>query len=48
MIKKPLNKIFKNSKKISENFNLDLNLRPQNLNPTTYFKIVKEYEKLNN
>ena len=48
MIKKPLNKIFKNSKKISENFDLDLNLRPQNLNPTTYFKIVKEYEKLNN
>ena len=48
MIKKPLNKIFKNPKKISENYNLDLNLRPQNLSPTTYFKIVKEYEKLNN
>ena len=48
MIKKPLNKIFKNSKEIAENYKLDLNLRPQNLNPTTYFKIVKEYEKLNN
>ena len=48
MIKKPLNKIFKNYKKIAENYKLDLNSRPQNLNPTTYFKIVKEYEKLNN
>ena len=26
---------------------IDLNLRPQNLSPLTYFKITKEYEKLN-
>ena len=46
MLKKPFNQIFKNSKKISEKFNIDLNLRPQNLKPEMYFKLVKEYESL--
>ena len=46
MIKKPFNQIFKNAKKISEKFNLDLNLRPQNLEPELYYKLVKEYEDL--
>ncbi|MDA9085144.1 16S rRNA (adenine(1518)-N(6)/adenine(1519)-N(6))-dimethyltransferase RsmA [Candidatus Pelagibacter sp.] len=46
MIKKPFNQIFNNSKEISEKFNIDLNLRPQNLKPEVYFNLVKEYEKL--
>ena len=46
MIKKPFNQIFKNSKEISEKLGIDLNLRPQNLNPETYFLITKEYENL--
>jgi 16S rRNA (adenine1518-N6/adenine1519-N6)-dimethyltransferase len=46
MIKKPFNKIFNNAKEISEKFNIDLNLRPQNLKAEIYFKLVKEYENL--
>jgi 16S rRNA (adenine1518-N6/adenine1519-N6)-dimethyltransferase len=46
MLKKPFNQIFKNSKKVSEKFNIDLNLRPQNLEAEMYFKLVKEYESL--
>ena len=46
MIKKPFNQIFKNSKEISKKFNIDLNLRPQNLEPEIYYKLTKEYEAL--
>jgi len=46
MLKKPFNQIFKNSKKVSEKFGIDLNLRPQNLKPEIYFNLVKEYENL--
>ena len=46
MLKKPFNQIFKNAVKISEKFNIDLNLRPQNLEPEMYFNLVKEYEDL--
>ena len=46
MLKKPFNQIFINSKDVAEKFNIDLNLRPQNLKPETYFKLVKEYEDL--
>ena len=46
MLKKPFNQVFNNAKKISEKFNIDLNLRPQNLEPEMYFKLVKEYEDL--
>ena len=46
MLKKPFNQIFKNSKEVSEKFNIDLNLRPQNLEPEIYFNLVKEYESL--
>ena len=46
MLKKPFNQIFKNAKEVSEKFNIDLNLRPQNLEPEMYFKLVKEYESL--
>ena len=46
MIKKPFNQIFDNAKEVAEKFNIDLNLRPQNLEPEIYFKLVKEYEDL--
>ena len=48
MLKKPFNQVFQNSKKISEKFDIDLNLRPQNLEPEIYFNLVKEYESLRN
>ena len=46
MLKKPFNQIFKNAKEVAEKFNIDLNLRPQNLETEMYFKLVKEYESL--
>ena len=46
MLKKPFNQIFNNSKEVSEKFKIDLNLRPQNLEPEMYFKLVEEYESL--
>ena len=46
MIKKPFNQIFKNAKEVSKKFNIDLNLRPQNLSPEIYFKLTREYENL--
>ena len=47
-IKNPLKQLFSNYHEVSENLNLDLNLRPQNLSLKTYCNIVKEYEKLIN
>jgi 16S rRNA (adenine1518-N6/adenine1519-N6)-dimethyltransferase len=46
MIKKPFNQIFKNAKEISNKFNIDLNLRPQNLSSEMYLRLAKEYEDL--
>ena len=46
MLKKPFNQVFTNGKQVAEKFGIDLNLRPQNLEPETYFRLVKEYEKL--
>ena len=46
MLKKPFNQIFKNVQEVAEKFNIDLNLRPQNLEVEMYFKLVEEYEKL--
>ena len=46
MLKKPFNQVFNNAKLIADKFNIDLNLRPQNLEPEMYFKLVKEYENL--
>jgi 16S rRNA (adenine1518-N6/adenine1519-N6)-dimethyltransferase len=46
MLKKPFNQVFSNGKQVAEKFGIDLNLRPQNLEPETYFKLVKEYEDL--
>ena len=46
MLKKPFNQVFDNGKEVAEKFGIDLNLRPQNLEPEVYFKLVKEYEEL--
>ena len=46
MLKKPFNQVFNNAKEVADKFNIDLNLRPQNLEPEIYFKLVKEYESL--
>ena len=46
MIKKPYNQIFSNNSKILNKLKIDLNLRPQNLDFETYYKLTSEYEKL--
>ncbi len=46
MIKKPYNIIFENNKSILNKLNITLNLRPQNLDCDTYYKLTNEYEKL--
>ena len=46
MIKKPFNQIFNGNKKILEKLNINLNLRPQNLDFETYYNLAKEYEEL--
>ncbi len=46
MVKKPLKILFKNNTEISKKLGINLNLRPQNLPPITYFKLCEEYENL--
>ena len=46
MLKKPFNQIFNGNKDLLNKLNLDLNLRPQNLDFDTYYNLVIEYEKL--
>ena len=46
MIKKPYNKIFNGDLRVLEKLKINLNLRPQNLNFETYYKLTEEYEKL--
>jgi len=46
MLKKPYNQFFNGDLSISKKLNIDLNLRPQNLNYETYFKLTQEYENL--
>jgi len=46
MLKKPYNKLFNGDLSVSEKLNINLNLRPQNLNCETYFKLTQEYEDL--
>ena len=48
MLKKPFNQLFNGNIKIARKLNIDLNLRPQNLDFETYYKLVKEYENLRN
>ena len=46
MIKKPFNQVFNGNLEIANKLEIDLNLRPQNLNHDTYYKITKEFENL--
>ena len=46
MLKKPFNQLFGSNQKVSDKLNIDLNLRPQNLNFETYYKLTAEYENL--
>jgi 16S rRNA (adenine1518-N6/adenine1519-N6)-dimethyltransferase len=46
MLKKPFNQIFNGNTDLLDKYNLDLNLRPQNLDFDTYYKLTVEYEKL--
>ena len=46
MIKKPYNQIFNGDLRVLEKLKINLNLRPQNLNYDTYYKLAEEYEKL--
>ena len=46
MIKKPFFKLFNGNPKLAIKMGINLNLRPQNLDPKTYFELTKEYEKL--
>ena len=49
MIKKPLKQIFGNYEKIVKKLSINIDQRPQNLSPSTYFRLTEEYEKkLNN
>ena len=46
MLKKPFNQLFNGNKKILNKLEIDLNLRPQNLNYETYYQLTREYENL--
>ena len=46
MLKKPYKLIFGNNNNIAQDLDLDLNLRPQNLEPEIYYKLTKFYEEL--
>ena len=46
MIKKPFNQLFNNNENIASELGIDLNLRPQNLDFTTYYELTKRYEFL--
>ena len=46
MLKKPFNQIFNGNNHLLDKLNIDLNLRPQNLDFDTYYKLTIEYEKL--
>ncbi len=46
MIKKPFNQIFNGNEEVIQKLKLDLNLRPQNLDASTYYKLTQCYENL--
>ena len=46
MLKKLFNQLFNGDQKILDKLKIDLNLRPQNLDFDTYYKLTREYEKL--
>ena len=46
MLKKPFNQLFNGNSEVIKRLKIDLNLRPQNLNFETYYKLTQEYENL--
>ena len=46
MLKKSYNLLFKGNLDTAKKLNIDLNLRPQNLNFETYYKLSEEFENL--
>ena len=46
MIKKPFNQLFNGDKRVLNKLKIDLNLRPQNIDLETYYKLTCEYESL--
>ena len=46
MLKKPFNQIFNGDQRVINKLKIDLNMRPQNINLDTYYKLACEYEKL--
>ena len=46
MLKKPFNQLFNGNQDVLNKLKIDLNLRPQNLDLETYYKLTIEYEKL--
>ena len=46
MLKKPFNQLFNGNQKILKKLNINLNLRPQNLDLNTYYRLAYEYENL--
>ena len=46
MIKKPFNQLFNGNSEIIKKLNLDMNLRPQNLDFETYYRLASEFENL--
>ena len=46
MLKKPFNQIFNGNQKILDKLKINLKLRPQNLDLSTYYKLTSEYENL--
>ncbi len=46
MLKKPFNQLFNGNQDVLNKLKIDLNLRPQNLDLETYYKLTIEYENL--
>ena len=46
MIKKPFNKLFNGNLEILDKLKINLNLRPQNINFETYYRLTYEFENL--
>jgi len=46
MVKKPFNQLFNGDQKVLDKLNIDLTMRPQNINIDTYYKLACEYEDL--
>ena len=46
MLKKPYNQLFNGDQRVLNKLKINLNLRPQNLDFNTYYKLTIEYENL--